>query len=160
MVTWKAVPRIFSKKVEHQLTFDEYLEGQRAYIKTSPFTYYIYWVLGLLGIFVGVIGIVVVPGVAASYIVVLLGTYVVLSVSFFYRLRVTRIWKKEPSINKSLTVEISEDGLHVVSSHEDGRIKWSAFTHFMETKSLFIIFRQRNMFNAIPKRVFSGSSEE
>jgi len=150
---------IFSKNIEYQLTFDEYLEGQRAYIKTSLFRYYIYWVFGILGITVGILGILVVPGMAASYIVILLGAYCVLSVTLFHRLRVTRLWKQEPNVSKQLSVEIAEDHLHFVSPHEDGRIKWSAFCHFMETKNLFMIFRQRNMFNAIPKRVFSNSGE-
>lgn len=107
----------------------------------------------------GIIGIIVAPGLAASYGAVLLGAYCVLSVTLFHRLRVARLWKKEPNINRPLSVDITEDALYVVSPHEDGRIKWSAFNRFIETKNLFMIFRQRNMFNAIPKRVFSNSDE-
>lgn len=149
----------FCKKVEYQLTFDEYLEAQRTYIKTSRFTYYSYWVFGILGIVVGIIGIVMVPLVAASYGAVLLGTLLVLSVTLFHHLRVARLWKKEQNISKPLSVDIAEDDLHIISPNEDGRIKWAAFNRFLETKNLFMIFRQRNMFNVIPKRIFKDLGE-
>lgn len=149
----------FSKKIEYRLTFEEYIEAQRIYIKTSPYTYYGYWVLGILGIIVGIAGIVIVPAMIAGYCAVLLGAFLVLSVTLFHRLRVARLWKKEPNISKPLFVDISEDDLHIISAHEEGIIKWEAFNRFMETKKIFMIFRQRSMFNVIPKRVFGDLNE-
>jgi len=149
----------FSKKVEYQLAFDEYLEAQCAYVKTSRFGYYGFWSLGILGITVGTVGIILLPGMKAGYGAFLLGAYFVLSVTLFHRYRVGRIWEKEPSIRDPLVAEITEADLYVISPHEDGRAKWSAFSRFLETERLFLLFRQRSTFNVIPKRVFRDASE-
>ena len=88
-----------------------------------------------------------------------LGALLLFIVTLLHSYRVARVWKKEPSVHDSLMVDIGEDELHIVSQHEDGRIKWSAFSRFLETKNLFLIFRQRNVFNVIPKRIFRDASE-
>ncbi len=152
-------PETFSRKVDYQLTFEEYLEAQRAYAKTSRFTYYSAWILGCLGIIVGTIGIIVLPGMKAGYGAVLLGVFLVLSVTILHRYTIARFWKREPNISNPLMVDITEDDLHIISPHEEGRVKWSAFSRFLETKSLFMLFRQRNTFNVIPKRIFRDANE-
>lgn len=155
----KSNAETFSKKVEYQLTFEEFLEAQRAYAKTSRFTYYSSWILGVLGITVGTIGIIILPGIGAGYWAVLLGAFFVLSVTVLHRYKIARFWKREPSISLPLVVDIAEDYLHVISPDEEGRAKWSAFSRFLETRRLFMLFRQRNTFNVVPKRVFSGREE-
>lgn len=150
----------FTAKLEYNITLADYIEANNVYIKTSKLKYHGYFVLGILAIVVGLLGIIIIPKYFASYLAILLGIYFFLSPTYLYQKRVKKIWERESSISEPLIVTLTDDEIIVKSPNEDGITKWKAFTHFVETKNLFLIFRQQNAFNVIPKRAFENHDLE
>lgn len=150
----------FTAKLEHNITLDDYIEANKVYIRTSKFNYYGHWVLGILALIFGVIGVLINPNRIEGYGAILCGIYFVSAPTFLYRRRMEKKWKSEPSISEPLVVTITEDEIIVKSPYEEGITKWKAFTHYIETKNLFLIFRQQNVFNVVPKRAFENQDME
>jgi hypothetical protein len=73
---------------------------------------------------------------------------------------VDRAWEDVHPRVEDLEIEATEHGLAFMSPTMDCRYQWQAFTRFLETRSLFLIFSGGQEAEAmIPKRSF-GDAEE
>lgn len=152
----------FTANLEYNITLDDYIEANYAYKKTSKLSNYGYLIFGILGVLFGLIGL---TGIILtnfhyiySYCVFFLGLFLIMETTLLYRIKLKKIWKREPSIRKPLFVTISEDKLIFKSPNSQTINSWEVYTKFIETKNLFLIFQQRNTFSVIPKRAFENTN--
>jgi len=57
-------------------------------------------------------------------------------------------------------VEISDSGFVGVNSVTSSTSTWGAFTRYLESKNLFLVYRSEMFFTIVPKRAFAAGEEE
>jgi YcxB-like protein len=75
------------------------------------------------------------------------------------RKRRSTFWDNTPSMHRSRTWTIDDDGLTVAEPFSQHRTVWGGYTRFQETKNLFLLYTGKHTAEMIPKRVL-GSDEQ
>jgi hypothetical protein len=65
-----------------------------------------------------------------------------------------RQFRGSPSAQSPMTIELSDAGLAVHSAHGESKVSWSAYITWGETKTVFVILPQPQIYIPIPKRAF------
>jgi hypothetical protein len=68
-------------------------------------------------------------------------------------------FRRMPTAQTPMELEISEAGLRVRSVHSDAECKWSAYIGWAEDQSVFVLFPQPRIYIPIPKRAFTPEQE-
>jgi len=141
-------------RIAFNLNAEDLIEAQRNHggwrTKAIP-------AVGLLLILAGVSAIALNPKQNAGGIVpILIGLYLI----FGLRLGIRRSFKQDARLQQPFEAVISRDGIDVSSPTGCSKFAWSAFTRFIETKNLFLVYQAPAVFNAFPKRAFAPGDEE
>jgi hypothetical protein len=65
-----------------------------------------------------------------------------------------KLYRKDKRYQNEITVDISEDGVHVVTPTTDTRMKWNAINRFLESDKIFLLFHSEWSFSVVPKNAF------
>lgn len=68
-------------------------------------------------------------------------------------------FRRMPSAQDPMTVEISESGLRIRSRHADSQVAWLAYLGWAEEESVFVLFPQPRIYVPIPKRAFTEEQQ-
>jgi hypothetical protein len=95
-------------------------------------------------------------GTAAALIIVLLPFLFIA-----YRYIAFPFWSKRdfvrhPNFSREQRLKIDEEGLHHKSEVGSSDTKWMAYTTFLETENLFVLYLGERLAECIPKRALSG----
>lgn len=72
-----------------------------------------------------------------------------------------RAYQKDHRFKEDFTAEISDQGIHVVTSFSDAQMKWNSFVRFLESNDIFMVFIAQWNFIVFPKRAFApGEADE
>lgn len=69
-------------------------------------------------------------------------------------------FRKDRRFQSDITADISEEGVHVVTSFEDTQLKWNALVRFLESDRIFMFFHSELIFSVVPKRAFPEAEIE
>jgi len=64
------------------------------------------------------------------------------------------LFKRDFAGQDEIKLAVSDSGIEFLTGKGSGNLKWSAFLRYTETKHLFMLYSQSNIFNLIPKRAF------
>lgn len=67
-----------------------------------------------------------------------------------------RQFRNTPSAKGIITLNVSDIGLHYISSVTDATVAWNSYVKWMEGKMVFLLFPAPKIFIVIPKRAFSS----
>ena len=141
--------------IQYQLTQEDYVEAQLAYLKGSL----MWWKKNLDVMFAAALLLaaltqftirVYVPGALFLIVALYLGT----ARRWLLPRRFRREFRKLPRLQARATVEFSEDGIHTRSEFASSEQNWKAFSRFLESQNLFLLFSQPRLFQIFPKRAF------
>ena len=78
---------------------------------------------------------------------------------FGTRLLTRRSFRETRGFNNTFTV-ISETGIDSSSPTGSTQSTWSAYTRYVESRNLFLLYRAPHVFSLLPKRAFAPGEEE
>lgn len=156
---------------EYRLTINDHLEANQAHFKSQSFLYVA--VLGIstlcitAGLFYFVFGCILIPTqlmkgclfAVLGLILVALGVFCNPYINPLRRYAIARSWKSQPDIHEPRAIQVTEDGIIVKFPTFQSTINWQDYTHFIETKNLFMVYQDRRVFNLFPKRAFSSDHQ-
>jgi hypothetical protein len=76
---------------------------------------------------------------------------------FFFNLLLRLRWRIQSDLRKKIRWEISPDNLRVLTPNSTSEMTWAAFSGFVESKNLFLLYPSKLMFYMFPKRAFGSS---
>jgi len=142
-------------EVRYQCTPTDYAEAQRAHAKKSA-GYYVLLVLGILSVLVG-LAIMLRVSVGSGSVVALGGIFWLSWFPLcFSKWRIRRDFRRHPNVGLPYALVADGNGLELRSDVSQGKSSWHAYSKFLETPNLFLIYPGSRMFFMIPKRAFSA----
>ena len=70
------------------------------------------------------------------------------------------IFRRNPELGQSWTLQFTEDGLFSSSNKSDSRIEWSFFREIWETSDFYFLLSGKDMPTIITKRAFTNKAQE
>jgi YcxB-like protein len=67
-----------------------------------------------------------------------------------------RSYTKDQRFKHEFTAEISDAGVHIVTSFSESQMKWTSFIRFLESDAIFMVFIAEWNFLIFPKRAFAS----
>lgn len=71
-----------------------------------------------------------------------------------------RGYETDQRFKHDFRADISSDGIHVVTSTSEDRIKWLEFVRYLESDKVFMLFVTESKFITFPKRAFAAAELE
>lgn len=151
-------------EISYQLTEDDYRQGYKAFRRRTPYSLWLsriaYWLLAVVSgvaLFVSIFA----PDGNFPNLVLLWGLVALWSYCLWIAPR--RVARKmivgSPSASLPHTVEISEGGLHVITSASDSRLSWNLITGWAEVDRVFALLPSPISFLPIPKRAMTHDQQ-
>jgi hypothetical protein len=136
-------------RVTYKLTERDLLEAQG---KHGGF-----WSKGLriVGLFSAAVGLVSLAMDPKQYPGAVGAVFFGLFLAFGLRLLVRLSFRRDKRLQDQFEVLVSDSGMEVSSSTVTSKYGWSAFTRYVESKNLFLVYQASQVFNVIPKRAFT-----
>ena len=79
---------------------------------------------------------------------------------FLLRFQVRQSFRRDTRLQGQFGAAISDSGIDVSSSTATSKYTWHAFTRYVETKNLFVVYHSSRLFNIFPKHAFSREEAE
>jgi hypothetical protein len=95
-------------------------------------------------------------GLPAAGFTTMLGLFFLFGRTWLIR----RAFRRDNRLQQPFETVVSDSGIDVSSASSSSQHTWSAFTRFVETKNLFLVYQAENLVNIIPKRAFLAGEEE
>jgi len=151
-----------SLEVTYQLTEDDYRNGFRAWRTRTTWrrwNYRLSIVVMIVLFALGIVSLAWSPNLEVRYFSFFaVGMPVVwfLGVSIAPRIHARLQYRRMPSAQTSITMAVSDSGMHVQSKHCDSHVSWPTYIGWAEGKSVFVLFPQPRIYVPIPKRAFNN----
>ena len=137
--------------LEYQLSLQDYLEARRAHRGS----FLLYLALGSSACSVGVDVWLLNHDNLPGAIVCFLGG---LWIMCYSPLCARYEFRQNPKLREPSILDITETGIHALGAHSSSQLEWSFFQQQAESKSLYLLYFQRNDFLIIPKRLFRAEA--
>lgn len=146
-------------KITYRVTEADYMDAYSLFVAHEPwFRRTSRRVLPVLGAFVMLLPIISLakephnsPGLAV--ITILFGAYMFYC-GFALKLYFRKLHRRDRRFQHDYTAEIGEQGVHVVTSDADSRMKWSSYVRILESGRVFLLFHSQWIFSVLPKNAF------
>jgi hypothetical protein len=79
---------------------------------------------------------------------------------FGLKLSIRRSFRQDNRLQQPFEAVVSQDGIDISSTTGSSKYAWSAFTRYVESKNLFLVYQAPKVFNVFPKRAFAPGEEE
>jgi|SRR5690349_9106817 len=79
--------------------------------------------------------------------------------TFGLRWRVRSFFRRDDRFRQDFDAEISDAGVNIACAAGSSQYNWNAFSRYVETKSLFLLYQAPQVFNILPKRAFRTDEE-
>ena len=129
----------------YSIGYSDLLEAQ---IGHSGFVYRAVPAIGIFMIVVGLISAAMNSSLFSGLIMIAYGACAVL----YQRVIVWLLFRKEFKERGPKEATLSDSGVEFVSTHGTSKVHWSRFERTKETKNLFLLYPQSNIFIIVPKR--------
>jgi len=143
-------------RISYQITRQDFIDAQLLHRKRQSF---VRWMtVAMVGVaFLGVLGWVFArdPRMREQLfpLLVLPGVWLLAFWVLPYLIWV-RVYEKDRRFQGQFEAEISEEGISIKSSFSDSSLYWNAFTRFLESNTIFLLYQSGQLFVLFPKRAF------
>jgi hypothetical protein len=69
------------------------------------------------------------------------------------------VWEGTPSLRRSFTMTVSDDGITITEPLSRHEMKWFVFDRVTETQNLFLLYMSEHQFHIVPKRAFADAAQ-
>jgi hypothetical protein len=141
-------------RITYKLSQDDLIEAQGkhggVWAKAAP-------VFGLFLILAGVGAIALNPKQNIGAISpILVGLFLL----FGLRLSIRRSFRQNQRLQQEFEAVVSQNGIDISSPTCSSKYAWSAFTRYVESRNLFLVYQAPKVFNVFPKRAFAPGEED
>jgi hypothetical protein len=147
--------------IEYRLQFEEYVEAVQTHCRSS--NHLVRWIFGLGIILYGLcLCIFVLVGLRAIILGILFLLIGILIIVFGFppsKFFLKHQWKKIPELNDIVSFDFNLDEITWKNTHSQGTTNWSLYKKYIESKTLFLLYQQTNLFVIIPKRAFVDEAQ-
>ncbi len=148
--------------LEYRINAQDYQEAYRANYRSQQMSYVALYVLSGLIILMGLLYIVLPK--ADRFIDLLLGTGLIglgicLIPDLYYRFFFVSFWRSPPYVREAVMLQVNPEGMVYYSDSVQATLKWHVYTHFVETRNLFLVYLSPQMYGVLPKRAFNDSTQ-
>lgn len=148
-----------SVSITYQLTEDEIVRSVRFQVRRNR---NLRLILGA-GVFVSIVGIVILGFGASGFGAVLLGmgAYLLALSGFVIVQGPRRSWRRNPSIRNLQSLTFSDEGVEAQTAIAHSKARWDLYPSLNETDDCYLLrVGHRRVFNIIPKRAFRTRDDE
>lgn len=142
--------------IEYRLQFEEYVEAVQAHCRSS--NQLVRWILGVGMILYGLgLYIFVLVGLRAIIVGILFLLIGLLTIVFGFppsKFFLKHQWKKIPDLHDIVSFDFNLEEITWKNTHSQGTTNWSVYKKYIESKNLFLLYQQTNLFVIIPKKAF------
>lgn len=144
----------------YHITQDDYLAAQRAHQRRNR-SGRIQYALGMIlfgwFVFLAVFSLIFTPRIWINYTAPLVLAAGYLYIYYFaHRMG----YRRNASLFSDIAVDVTEEGLRIVTPHSDSMVKWSRYQRWVESDKVFLLYMAVRTFNIIPKRILSQEQQE
>ena len=79
---------------------------------------------------------------------------------FGLRMLVGRSFRRDQRLQQHFEAVVSDEGLDISSPTASTNHTWAAFTRYVESRNLFLLYQAPQVFNVLPKRAFAEGEAE
>ncbi|HUX45922.1 MAG TPA: YcxB family protein [Terracidiphilus sp.] len=148
--------------LQFTLSFNDYRNAMRLHARRTWWrrigqfiTFVVYPIAGLIFI-VFAFSIARDPASGGNTIVVATPGIFLAGLPLYYRYRLKSCYRRTRIDDGSVTLDLSDEGIHSESSNTKTDIAWNAVRSFTENKHLFMLYLAPAKFIAIPKHICSA----
>ncbi len=141
-------------RLDYDLTENDFLEAQRRH---GGIRARLVQVWGILLVAAAVISAISHPHSYSAFILPLLFGFFLL---FGTRLLTRSSFRRDPRLQQHFQAVISDTGIDFSNPTGSTQSTWSAFTRYVESRNLFLLYQAPHVFNVLPKRAFASGDEE
>jgi hypothetical protein len=134
-------------RLEYTISERDFISAQRAHSALGVLLPVVGGLLVLAGIFELAIQRNLTNGIGPLLLGVVAASLLRLQWSYHYR--------RDTRLHDQYVAEISNEGIEITGATGDSRINWGAYTRYVETKGLFLLYFGPNLFNIFPKGCFA-----
>jgi len=69
-------------------------------------------------------------------------------------------YRKNAGLFSDIAVDVSSDGIHIITPHSESTVPWSRYQQWVESKDVFLLYVGTRTFNIIPKRVLTVEQQD
>jgi uncharacterized membrane protein len=69
-------------------------------------------------------------------------------------------YRKNAGLFSDIAVDVSSDGIHIITPHSESTVPWSRYLRWIESKDVFLLYVGQRTFNIIPKRVLTAEQQD
>ena len=69
-------------------------------------------------------------------------------------------YRKNAGLFSDIAVDVSSDGIHIITPHSESTVPWSRYQKWVESKDVFLLYVGQRTFNIIPKRVLTAEQRD
>ena len=136
-----------------QVTADEYVEAQVAHLKATHGNRL--WLVRLGSGVIAIAGIYFAwdePRSSVGYAMAICGVALFALFTWVYRAEARREFHKQAQLREEVSADFGEQSVAAHSSLGDSTTKWDAYTRFVETEHLFLLYFSPAIYHIVPKR--------
>lgn len=147
-------PEFVAMRVTYQLTESDFLEAQSRH---SGVWLKLLRIWGILLIAAALISATRYPQQYSNYVLPLL-----LGLFFLFGLRMLarRSFRRDQRLKQHFEAVVSESGIAISSPTASTNNRWTAFSRYVESRNLFLLYQAPQVFNVLPKRAFAEGETE
>ena len=146
-------------KIEIRLNIKDYQEAFKANFKQQKFRYYLRWIVTIMWLLLAFINFIN-NDIGESIFVLLFIIVYNIIVSLLQQNLIKRYWNNQSLIlRQSVKIEFTPKLFKLKAEGCELFMEWKYFSHFLETKNLFILYEGKYLFKIIPKRAFSSDED-
>lgn len=147
-------------KIEYRLNLKDYQEANKFHLRNQKLNYWFLWIISILFFLSSILYFVFVLDIYSAllwlFVGIALNPELDLLRNFFIRLA----WKNQSNTAREpVEIEITEEGIAKEASSYSSLVRWQAFSKFIETPNLFIVYEGKCLLHIIPKRSFSSNEQ-
>jgi YcxB-like protein len=80
--------------------------------------------------------------------------------AFGRRLLLSYSYRQDKRLHDRFVATVSDDGIEVSASTGDSKNKWEAFTRYVESKNLFVLYQGPTRLSIFPKSAFASGEDD
>jgi YcxB-like protein len=87
------------------------------------------------------------------------GPLLTIWLDLFYKIRLTRAFKTQSSLNEKFAFTFDEEGTYYKRALSSSQQKWAFYHSMLEGQNVFLLFINKKTYYVIPKRCFANEDE-
>lgn len=144
-------------KIVYRVTEEDFMEAHDLFVKKEKWSRRLSrrimpWMgasITLFSIVIGAVG----KDRFAAVVLAFIGLYF-LYCGFALRPLFKKLYTRDPGYRHEITADITEDGVHMVTSSTDTRLNWDRIVRFAESDKIFMLYYSQWGFSVVPKNAF------